>query len=77
MEIHEPEDLNIDYLVNYWSYLSFDRFENVAIFTNSYLKINLGISNFRSHCFKITQNIALEFWHNFCLIKFDLSGNTV
>ena len=61
MEIHEPEDLNIDYLVNYWSYLSFDRVENVAIFTNSYLKINLGISNSLSHCFKITQNIALEF----------------
>ena len=36
----------------------------------------------RTHCLKITQNVALKFlnfgiFHQFCPIKTDLSGNTV
>ena len=59
MEIHEPEDLNIDYLVNYWSYLSFDRFENVAIFTNSYLKMNSKFNGRIIHTILIIKLFAI------------------
>ena len=36
----------------------------------------------KSHCFKITQNVAFAFWHfgiftNFCPIKIEVSGYTV
>ena len=39
--------------------------------------------NIFTHCLKITQNVAFEFFNfdifftNFCPIKIDLSGNTV
>ena len=40
-----------------------------------------GVESARTtHCLKITQNVAFEFWQfftDFCPIKTDLSGNTV